>query len=96
MQLPMFGLVSFGLYSIMVICWSLATFPSCPEAASSLQLVRAGHTRADSPVIRKMPTNSTVDSARSRRSGSTPRHLTCAGELLSGVRELGTGVEELG
>ena len=45
MQLPMFALVSFGLYSIMVIGWSLATFPSCPEAATSLQLVRTtlGH-----------------------------------------------------
>ena len=42
----MFGLVSFGLYSIMVICWSLATFPSCPEAANSLQLVRASWAHA--------------------------------------------------
>lgn len=35
--LPLWALVSFGLYSLSVIGWSLAHFPSCPEAAEILQ-----------------------------------------------------------
>jgi len=40
-QLPLFALVSFGLYSILLIALSLATSPLCPEAAASLLEVRA-------------------------------------------------------
>ena len=35
--LPLWALVSFGLYSLSVIGWSLAYFPTCPKDAETLQ-----------------------------------------------------------
>ncbi|ACO66553.1 predicted protein [Micromonas commoda] len=35
--LPLWALVSFGLYSIAVIGWSLAHFPTCSKDAEILQ-----------------------------------------------------------
>lgn len=35
--LPLWMLVSFGLYSLSVIGWSLAHFPTCPKDAEILQ-----------------------------------------------------------
>mmetsp|Transcript_11959 Transcript_11959/g.28950 ORF Transcript_11959/g.28950 Transcript_11959/m.28950 type:complete len:98 (+) Transcript_11959:290-583(+) len=35
--LPLWALVSFGLYSLAVIGWSLAHFPTCPKDAKILQ-----------------------------------------------------------
>ena len=34
--LPLWALVSFGLYSLSVIGWSLAHFPTCPKDAEIL------------------------------------------------------------
>jgi len=36
-QLPLWALVSFGLYSIVVIGWSLAHFPTCAKDAEVLK-----------------------------------------------------------
>lgn len=36
-QLPLWALISFGMYSIAVIGWSLAHFPTCPKDAEILQ-----------------------------------------------------------
>jgi dolichol-phosphate mannosyltransferase subunit 3 len=34
--LPLWALLSFGLYSAVTILWGLLTFPTCPEAAQEL------------------------------------------------------------
>jgi dolichol-phosphate mannosyltransferase subunit 3 len=34
---PLWALVSFGLYSLSVVGWSLAYFPTCPQDAATLQ-----------------------------------------------------------
>jgi hypothetical protein len=39
-QLPLYALVSFGFYSLAVIGYRVATFPTCPEASVELQRVR--------------------------------------------------------
>jgi hypothetical protein len=40
-QLPLLAVLCFGVYSAVVIISSVVNFPSCPEAAAELQLVRA-------------------------------------------------------
>mmetsp|Transcript_33435 Transcript_33435/g.72965 ORF Transcript_33435/g.72965 Transcript_33435/m.72965 type:complete len:112 (+) Transcript_33435:85-420(+) len=35
--LPLYALVSFGFYSLAVIGYRVATFPTCPEASEELQ-----------------------------------------------------------
>lgn len=41
--LPLWLLLAFGLHSAVVVLYSVATFPSCPEAALGLQRVRSGY-----------------------------------------------------
>mmetsp|Transcript_25153 Transcript_25153/g.42086 ORF Transcript_25153/g.42086 Transcript_25153/m.42086 type:complete len:106 (-) Transcript_25153:676-993(-) len=68
--LPMYALVSFGFYSLAVIGYRVASFPTCPEASVELQreILEA---RADLTAKGVLEPRETADGKKPRK--RTPR-----------------------